>query len=161
MKKFFLFSGVFVFLAFLSGCSFWWGSEFANVVEVDMYLYNQDFGFELPVNVELVITPDHEKRTFALAVRRYADGDKQNPGLQETDNGVVGGSNYDDFEQLLGLLEEIEAEEVVSDLMLSVAVVDKNRVKTRYDWDSKLDENGQRFYDFYTTMEGMFSEDVY
>lgn len=148
-------------MAFLSGCSFWWGSEFADITEVDMYLYNQDLGKEKPVNVELVMTPDHEKRTFALTVRKYADGDKQNPGLQETDNGVVGGSNFDDFEKLLGLLEEIESEKVVSDLMLSVVVVDNNDVKTRYDWDSKLDESGQRFYDFYSTLEGMFSEDVY
>lgn len=160
MKKFFLVLGLLIFVSFLGGCNFWWQNRFDDVEALNFYVYGDG---EKKVNVELNVVPDFEKRTLAVNLMRYStdEVDKANPGFVETDDGVIGGSNFDDFVGLLELLDQIDTKSVVNDPMLSVVVLKSDDEKKTYGFESEFDEDGKSFYEFYTSLSGLFAEDVY
>lgn len=160
MKKFFLVLALLIFVSFLGGCNFWWQNKFDDVEALNFYVYGDG---EKKVNVELNVVPDFEKRTLAVNLMRYStdEVDKANPGFVETDDGVIGGSNFDDFETLLSLFDEMKANTGITEPVMSVVLVKKDGIKLNYSWTGEFDENGKSFYEFYTSLSGLFAEDVY
>lgn len=160
MKKFFLVLGLFVFVSFLSGCNFWWQNKHSDVSALNFYIYNQlEDG---KVNAELSVTPDYAARTLAVKLMKYSNEevDKANPGFVKTNEGVIGGSNFDDFEALLGLFDDLVPSEDAS-AMMAVVVEKVGGEKVTYNWGPELDEKGKKFYGFYETLSSLFAEDVY
>ncbi|MBI4234792.1 hypothetical protein HY604_00665 [Candidatus Peregrinibacteria bacterium] len=147
MRKFFSVLGLFIFSVIVTGCSFWWQNK-SDVSGMVFYFYDQE-----KVNVELNVVPDYEKRTLTVNLMRYSKD-------TTTDDGVIGGSNFDDFEELLGAIDDLAPAEL-SAPMMSVVIERVGDGKVTYNWSDDLDEQGQKFYDFYTALSFLFSQDVY
>lgn len=160
MKKFFLVLALLSLVSLLGGCSFWWQNRFGDVEALNFYVYDDG---EKKVNVELSVMPDFEKRTLAVKLMRYSadEVNKANPGFVETDDGVVGGSNFEDFETLLSLLDEMKSDTGIAEPAMSVVLVKKGGIKLNYSWVAEFDENGKSFYEFYASLSSLFAEDVY